>query len=131
MTDTLYNRMTKLFESLGQDALYMNHYELSANLPDYNKDKWLEYLQDHRVVKKIKTEKEQVTDVQMRKLLRNISTKDNAIGKAQILTALHRINEGHDTKKEGPPCIYMYVPLNEQEKGAPDTVLLDSDPFNK
>ena len=43
----------------------------------------------------------------------------NSVGQSQLINALGKLDE-KATKKEGPVFIYSYVPLNDEQKYAPN-----------
>ena len=49
-----------------------------------------------------------------------------SVGQAQLINALVKIDEAA-TNKDGPVFIYSYVPLNDEQKFAPNVMLMDID----
>ena len=67
-------------------------------------------------------------------LIRNASINEiihkapnsKSVGQAQLINALVKIDE-MAVNKNGPVFIYSYVPLNEEQKFAPNVALVESD----
>lgn len=122
-----HHKMLDVFNDIGQDALYMSHYELSE-VSAYSANDWREFLFLPEVSEYITRETELLRDVEIKKLLKDISSKKGQVGTAQILTALNKIKETK-TNKEGPAFVYCYIPLTTKEQEADNIIMLDDDPF--
>lgn len=121
--------MWQAFRGLRAKALSMSHYELSAyeDIKFFHPDKWREFLFLPDVNEYVKEETALLHDVELRKLLANISTS-RSVGQAQLISQLQKIVDGN-TNKSGPIFIYTYVPLNEAQKHASNAYYEEKDVF--
>lgn len=128
--DSFMNDLTDAFNSLGVDALYMNHYELEA-VTDFNANDWRRFLMNEEVSKYINAEVQILRDSEVKKLMKDVSNKKGQVGTAQLITALDKVGIKTQKKNDGPIFIYTYIPLNASEQQAENVITLDKDPFLK
>ena len=114
--------MQDLMNAIGQQALFMNHYELSAKT-EISPILWKRFLTDVRVAAFINEELEMLKRSKVAVMLKDVESNKNT-GQAQLLNTLLNQTKRSD-KKEGPVFIYTQVPLNAQERGAENVVILD------
>ena len=119
--------MQDLMNAIGQQALFMNHYELSAKT-EISPIQWKKFLTDVRVAAFIAEELELLKKSKVAVMLKDVDTNKNT-GQAQLLnTLLNKTKQNN--KKEGPVFIYTQIPLNEAEQHAENVVMVDGiDPF--
>ena len=119
--------MQDLMNAIGQQALFMNHYELSAKT-EISPIQWKKFLTDVRVAAFISEELELLKKSKVAVMLKDVDTNKNT-GQAQLLnTLLNQTKQSN--KKEGPVFIYTQIPLNEAEQHAENVVMVDGiDPF--
>lgn len=119
--------MQDLMNEIGQQALFMNHYELSAKT-EISPIQWKKFLTDVRVAAFISEELELLKKSKVAVMLKDVDTNKNT-GQAQLLnTLLNQTKQSN--KKEGPVFIYTQIPLNEAEQHAENVVMVDGiDPF--
>lgn len=113
-----------------EERLYMTHYDLAKESGIEDSQMWKKFLMETRVSNWIDQEITVIKGTTLRKLIRNADSNDRSVGAAQMLNALNKSFET-DTEKEGPMFIYSYVPLNEREQGAPNTMRADRDLFER
>ena len=119
--------MQDLMDEIGQQALFMNHYELSAKT-EISPIQWKKFLTDVRVSAFIAEELELLKKSKVAVMLKDVDTNKNT-GQAQLLNTLLNQTKQND-KKEGPVFIYTQIPLNEAEQHAENVVMVDGiDPF--
>lgn len=119
--------MQDLMNEIGQQALFMNHYELSAKT-EISPIQWKKFLTDARVAAFIAEELELLKKSKVAVMLKDVDTNKNT-GQAQLLNTLLNQTKQND-KKEGPVFIYTQIPLNEAEQHAENVVMVDGiDPF--
>lgn len=119
--------MQDLMNEIGQQALFMNHYELSAKT-EISPIQWKKFLTDVRVSAFIAEELELLKKSKVAVMLKDVDTNKNT-GQAQLLNTLLNQTKQND-KKEGPVFIYTQIPLNEAEQHAENVVMVDGiDPF--
>lgn len=114
----------EFFNQLGQQALYMTHYEL-AEATDISPITWKKFLMDPRVAAFIAEEMELLKKTKVALMLNTVDTNKNT-GQAQLLNTLLNQTKGSE-KKEGPVFIYTQIPLNDQEVHAENVVVLNED----
>ena len=112
--------MQDFINEIGQEALYMNHYELSAKT-EISPILWKRFLTDVRVAAFINEELEMLKRSKVAVMLKDVESNKNT-GQAQLLNTLLNQTKTSD-RKDGPVFIYTQIPLNEQEKGAMHTVI--------
>lgn len=119
--------MQDLMNAIGQQALFMNHYELSAKT-EISPIQWKKFLTDVRVAAFIAEELELLKKSKVAIMLKDVDTNKNT-GQAQLLNTLLNQTK-QNNKKEGPVFIYTQIPLNEAEQHAENVVMVDGiDPF--
>ena len=119
--------MQDLMNEIGQQALFMNHYELSAKT-EISPIQWKKFLTDVRVAAFISEELELLKKSKVAIMLKDVDTNKNT-GQAQLLNTLLNQTK-QNNKKEGPVFIYTQIPLNEAEQHAENVVMVDGiDPF--
>lgn len=103
------------FNLIGEEALYMNHYELAERSGD-SPIAWKHFLMDPRVTAFTAEELDMLKKSKVAVMLRSADT-NKVTGQAQLLNTLLNQTKQSD-KKEGPVFIYTQIPLNEQEQHA-------------
>lgn len=112
---------------IGQDALYMNHYELAVKT-DISPIKWKSFLMDVRVSVFIIEELDLLKKSKVAVMLKDVEENKNT-GQAQLLNTLLNQTK-QEQKKDGPVFIYTQIPLNENEQHAENVVMINGiDPF--
>ena len=125
--ETQFKDLQDLFNTLGQDALYLTHYELAERTGE-SPISWKKFLMDPRVSAFIAEEMAMLEKIKAAVMLSTVDTNKNT-GQAQLLNTLLNRTKGSN-KKEGPVFIYTQVPLNKQEQGAANVVIYDEDNSN-
>lgn len=110
--EKLFIEMQDLFNNIGENALYMTHYEL-ADATEISPIDWKRFLTDPRVSILINQEFEMIKKSKVALMLRNVESNKNT-GQAQLLNTLLNQTKKED-KKEGPVFIYTQIPLNKEE----------------
>lgn len=110
--EKLFTEMQELFNNIGENALYMTHYEL-ADATEISPIDWKRFLTDPRVSILINQEFEMIKKSKVALMLRNVESNKNT-GQAQLLNTLLNQTKKED-KKEGPVFIYTQIPLNKEE----------------
>lgn len=112
------------FNAIGEEALYMSHYELAERAGD-SPIIWKQFVTEPRVAAIINEELSLIKQSKVAKMLSTVDI-DKSVGKAQLLNTL--LNQTKkDDKKEGPVFIYTQIPLNEQERGAANVKPFEDD----
>lgn len=122
-----FKDLQDLFNTLGQDALYLTHYELAERTGE-SPISWKKFLMDPRVSAFIAEEMAMLEKIKAAVMLSTVDTNKNT-GQAQLLNTLLNRTKGSN-KKEGPVFIYTQVPLNKQEQGAANVVIYNEDNAN-
>ena len=118
--------MFEIFKDLGINALAMNHYDLEVcALSNYNATMWKAFLSEQDVKDYIKNEMEIIRTSQINKIVQN-SSDEKSVARAQLLSTLQKAG-GDEEKAEGPVFIYCYVPLNDEQRFAPNIMEVDKD----
>lgn len=120
--ETVFKDLQELFNGIGQEALFLSHYELAERTGESPID-WKNFLMDPRVAAFVNEEMDMLKKAKVAVMLKSVDTNKNT-GQAQLLNTLLNQTKRSD-KKEGPVFIYTQVPLNAQERGAGNVVILD------
>lgn len=131
MNSELKELLWEKFETLGQKALTMSHYDLAEEVEGTTKDEWRDFLNEADVAEYIKNEMRIISDSIQKRMITDIITGgDKSVGRAQIINTLDKIND-EVAKKDGPIFIYSYVPLDAQQEQAENTIKLNKDIFKR
>lgn len=115
--EEMFTELQDLMNGIGQNALYMSHYEL-AEQTGMSPISWKKFLLDPRVAAFISEEMDLLKRAKVSTMLSTVDTNKNT-GQAQLLNTL--LNQTKNTnRKEGPVFIYTHIPLNSQEEHAPN-----------
>lgn len=115
--EEMFTELQDLMNGIGQNALYMSHYEL-AEQTGMSPISWKKFLLDPRVAAFISEEMDLLKRAKVSTMLSTVDTNKNT-GQAQLLNTL--LNQTKNTnRKEGPVFIYTHIPLNNQEEHAPN-----------
>lgn len=120
--ETVFKDLQELFNGIGQEALFLSHYELAERTGESPID-WKNFLMDPRVSAFVNEEMDMLKKAKVAVMLKSVDTNKNT-GQAQLLNTLLNQTKRSD-KKEGPVFIYTQVPLNAQERGAENVRILD------
>lgn len=126
-TDPLMAELQDAYNQGLPGHLYCSHYDL-ANLCGHTPADWKRFLTDAQVADYIQQELRILQQTEMTKLLQDVSGKSKSVGTAQLVSALTKLLDSQQTK-DGPAFVYCYIPLNPDERQAPNVVTLDHDPF--
>lgn len=118
LTAEQYKECNEIFCSLGEEGLYYNHYQLASITAIDNPIIWKDFLTDPKTVDYITTEMNVIRTAAINEAIQK-APNSNSVGLAQLLNTLTKIDE-KSTKKDGPAFIYCYVPLNTEQKEAPN-----------
>lgn len=108
----------KIFTALKNDGLYLSHYQLAELTPIKDALIWKEFLMDPKTVDYVSTEMNLIRTAAINKMIAE-APNSRSVGQSQLINALQKLDE-KATHKEGPIFIYCYVPLNEDQKKAPN-----------
>lgn len=124
------NEMRDYFNKELPRSLYYTHYDLAAiaDSPSHNSQEWKEFLMHPHTAAYISTEVQTLQQVELRKIVKDISSRSSSVGVAQTLSALMKALETGQVR-EGPAYIYSYIPLTPDELNAPNVLIVDGDPF--
>lgn len=124
--ETHLSELQDRFNDIGQEALYMDHYELSE-MTGISPLHWREFITDSRVVNFVDGELELIKRSKIIAMLKDIEN-NRSTGQAQLLNTL--LNQTKNSSiKEGPIYIYTYIPPNAQERNSGLVEVADVDPF--
>lgn len=125
--EKMFTELQDLINGIGQNALYMSHYEL-AEQTGMSPISWKKFLLDPRVAAFISEEMDLLKRAKVSTMLSTVDTNKNT-GQAQLLNTL--LNQTKNTnRKEGPVFIYTHIPLNNQEEHAPNVATNITDKSN-
>ena len=118
LTKEQYEQCWNEFQELGEEGLYKTHYQLAQETHISDALLWKNFLMDPRTVDYISTEMNIIRNATVNYMVSQAGDS-NSVGQSQLLNALQKIDE-KASHKDGPTFIYMYVPLNEEQKKAPN-----------
>ena len=119
----------ELYKAQGEDVITWNHYELAERTTEKNPEAWKSFLMDPDVASWIQAELKLIQDSELKKMVKG-AAKTRSVGQAQLINAFSKMNDTQAVK-EGPVFIYMHVPLNAEQKHAPNALSLEDNPFQK
>jgi hypothetical protein len=123
LTKAQYQQCWEIFTQLKEEGLYLNHYQL-AEITELNDALiWKEFLMDPHTVDYVSSEMALIRTAAINQMTAE-APKSRSVGQSQLINALQKLDE-KATHKEGPAFIYSYVPLNEEQKHAPNVRLCD------
>lgn len=125
LTQGQYEKCWNIFTSLKEEGLYLSHYQLAEETEIKDAVMWREFLIDPRVADYVATEMNLIRTAAINQMVAE-APKSRSVGQSQLINALQKIEE-QSTKKEGPAFIYCYVPLNVEQKQAPNVHICNSD----
>ena len=128
LTNKEYEECYQEFIALGEEALSLNHYQLSEITNIADPLRWRAFLQDPRIIDYISTEMSIIRNAAINQMVQEAPTS-RSVGQSQLINALQKIEE-NSIKKEGPVFIYCYVPLNEEQKHAPNVREINKNDLN-
>ncbi|MER2006280.1 MAG: hypothetical protein ABS939_02410 [Psychrobacillus sp.] len=106
--------MDELFRKLLPESLYLNHYELHDEFPDYSVEDWRRYLKDSD--KFILKETAILTEVNARKGLKNLASGDLKQGEATALKQLLDRSEQINTQvKDKTAFVTLMLPDHNKD----------------
>ena len=129
LTKGQYEDCDKLFKELGEEALYLSHYQLAQITVGIDAQTWKEYLMDPRTIDYINSEMAIIRAAAINDMVHK-APNSNSVGQSQLINALQKLDE-KSTTKEGPVFIYCYVPLNDEQKEAPNVRRIHTDSVTK
>ena len=122
LTEFQFNECKKQFTELGEKALYLNHYQLAVETHIKDAIIWKIFLTDPRIADYISSEMNLIRNASINEIIHK-APNSKSVGQAQFINALVKIDEAA-ANKTGPVFIYSYVPLNEEQKYAPNIALM-------
>ena len=121
--EILFHEMQKVFNRI-ENALYKDHYELAAET-SYSALEWRTFLSDSRIADWFQQETIFIQQAKYRKLLQDLSSNTKSTGLPQLMNSLQNSINAATPKDNGPIFVYTYVPLNDEEKHAPNVKTVD------
>lgn len=118
LTKANFERCKKEFLALGESALTMNHYQLAVETAIDDPITWKMFLLDPRIADYISSEMNIIRSAGINEIIKQ-APNSRSVGQAQLINALVKIDEA-TANKDGPVFIYTYVPLNPEQKFAPN-----------
>lgn len=108
----------EIFLSLKEEGLYLSHYQLAELTSVQDAFIWKEFLMDPKTVDYISTEMNLIRTSAINKMVAE-APHSRSVGQSQLINALQKLDEKAN-HKDGPAFIYSYVPLNDDQKKAPN-----------
>ena len=125
LTKAQFERCKQQFLSLGELALTMNHYQLALETNIEDPVLWKQFLLDPRITDYINSEMNIIRNASINEIVKQ-APNSRSVGQAQLINALVKIDETA-ADKNGPVFIYSYVPLNDEQKFAPNVLLMSTE----
>lgn len=124
LTESQYKQCWDIFVSLQETALSLSHYQLAQMTDITDAIMWKEFLIDPRTADYVASEMQIIRSAAINEMVQK-APNSRSVGQSQLINALQKLDESA-SHKEGPVFIYSYVPLNEQQKAAPNVRICDS-----
>lgn len=125
LTKKQFEECRAQFVQLGERGLYLNHYQLAQDTRIKDPIVWKMFLTDPRIADYVSSEMNLIRNASINEIVHN-APYSKSVGQAQLINALVKIDEAA-SNKTGPVFIYSYVPLNYEQKFAPNVQLLADD----
>lgn len=131
--ETELQTMVEAFEELFDNIppikiLGYSHYDLHKNTGLFSPTEWKRFLTDERIVEWYKTERSMMLRAQTMSFLEKLSQGKMNTGDATILGKLLESEDDEQDAEADTIFVYSFIPLTEEERGAPNVKILDSVP---
>lgn len=120
LTKAQFEDCREQFIQLGEQALYLTHYQLAAETRIKDPVQWKAFLTDPRIADYINSEMNLIRTASINEIIHK-APNSKSVGQAQLINALVKIDE-NSADKSGPVFIYSYVPLNAEQEFAPNVL---------
>lgn len=129
MTQELYEQCWEMLKAAAPESVAWNHYDLANNTKIKDSEVWKNFLMRREVIDWLEEERILLQNVELVKLSTNVANS-RSVGQAQLISAMEKVNAANrNDAKTGPAFIYCYIPLNAQQKHAPNVQILSEDIF--
>lgn len=119
-----------ILQEFAPKSLYWNHYDFSVHTDLTDTDLWKAFLLTPDVKEWLQEERNIMQETELAKLTDGVATS-RSVGQAQILSAMDRLTTSNKASTPaGPAFIYSYVPLNSEQRNAPNVRILEEDIFH-
>jgi hypothetical protein len=125
LTKGQFEECDRIFKAIGEEALYLSHYQLAQETNILDPQIWKSYLMDPRTVDYINSEMSIIRTAAINDMVHK-APDSNSVGQSQLINALQKLDE-KGARKDGPAFIYCYVPLNDEQKEAPNVRRIHTD----
>lgn len=129
LTERQYKECWEIFLSLEEEALHLSHYQLAQMTDITDALQWRAFLIDPRTADYIAQEMSIIRSAAINEMVQK-APNSRSVGQSQLINALQKLDE-QAAHKEGPVFIYCYVPLNEEQKEAPNVRICDDHGIEK
>lgn len=130
MQEDMIRECWRVLQENAPHSVSWNHYDLAKQTEINDVDVWREFLQRRDVSDWLEKERMLLQKYELAKLSTDVA-RSRSVGQAQLINAMERINNANkDNAKTGPIFIYTYIPLNAEQKNAPNTIELEEDIFH-
>lgn len=136
MPEELKQQCWEILIENAPNSISWNHYDLATETEVTSIDLWKTFLLQPDVMEWLDEERSLLQKYELAKLTTNVSSS-RSVGQAQLINAVDKINSQNRTNNDnGPIFIYSYIPLNEEQKAAPNVfelkedIFLDGNPIN-
>lgn len=129
MTTEQYETCWGELRHFAPKSISWNHYDLTKYTDVKDVVLWKEFLQEREVIEWLEEERHILQTYELAKLSTNVSDS-RSVGQAQLISAMEKINNANkQNTATGPIFIYTYIPLNAEQKHAPNVFELTEDIF--
>lgn len=129
MTQEQHEQCWEQLKAYAPKSIAWNHYDLAANTDINDVELWKEFLQTRVVIEWLSEERAMLQQYEQAKLTMNVANS-RSTGQAQLIAAMEKVNQANrDAAAQGTAFIYTYIPLNAQQRHAPNVQELTEDIF--
>lgn len=129
LTESQYRECWDVFVSLQEEALHLSHYQLAQQTEITDALQWRAFLIDPRTADYVSQEMQIIRSAAINEMVQK-APNSRSVGQSQLINALQKLDE-QASHKEGPAFIYCYVPLNQEQKEAPNVRICDDQGIEK
>lgn len=124
LTESQYKECWDVFVALQEEGLHLSHYQLAQMTEITDALQWRAFLIDPRTADYVAQEMQIIRSAAINEMVQK-APNSRSVGQSQLINALQKLDE-QASHKEGPVFIYSYVPLNTEQKAAPNVRICDS-----
>ena len=119
----------EILQNNAPESISWNHYDLAEYTEIKNITVWKAFLLEATVQEWLEEERTILQQYELSKLTRDVANS-RSVGQAQLINSMEKLNSANRNKTtSGPIFVYTYIPLNAEQRAAPNVIELTEDIF--